>query len=64
MVNSFEMAPLEGKPPLESVRRMPSRAKSSLTDDRVVMSRMGATQELKVRLNPISPSLTPQLTPL
>lgn len=61
MAHSFEMAPIESKSPEYmgdgdgdgdgssiTVRRTPSRAKSSLTDDRIAMSRMGATQELKV----------------
>jgi hypothetical protein len=48
MVHSFEMAPIDSKSPAESVRRPPSRSRSTLTNDRAVMSRMGATQELKV----------------
>jgi hypothetical protein len=48
MAHSFEMGPIESKTPEDMVHRAPSRAKSSLTDDRIAMSRMGATQELKV----------------
>lgn len=51
MVHSFEMAPIDSKSPVDTVRpRPPSRSRSTLTNDRIVMSRMGATQELKVCL--------------
>lgn len=60
MAHTFEMGPIESKTPEDMVRRTPSRAKSSLTDDRIAMSRMGATQELKVggRPTPGNPHAT------
>jgi len=48
MAHTFEMAPLDSKSPIENDIRRLSRTKSTLTNDRAVMSRMGARQELKV----------------
>lgn len=44
----FEMTPFDTKSPMDTSARRISRTKSTLTNDRAVMSRMGATQELKV----------------
>jgi hypothetical protein len=48
MAHEIEMIPIDSKSSVATVRKVPSRSKSSLTDDKMVMSRMGATQELKV----------------
>lgn len=45
--HDFEMTPFDTKSPIDTSARRISRTKSTLTNDRAVMSRMGATQELK-----------------
>ena len=61
MAHSFEMGPIETtETPQDVVHRAPSRAKSSLTDDRIT-SRMGATQELKDLLYSLMMPGKPQL---